>query len=106
MTKAEVLEALRFDLGITTDYYDDRLSQIIEAADKAITKEGVTLDYSDIEHVQMVVEYSSWMWRKRDTGEGMPRMVRYHLNQLIFHQHLQDQEPTRVDPEEESEEEK
>ena len=50
-----------------------------------------TLDLKDIEHVQLVVMYAGWQWRKRDTGEGMPRMVRYQLNNLIIHQHIGDE---------------
>lgn len=38
----------------------------------------------------LVVQYASWMWRKRDTGEGMPRMVRYALNNRIFAEKARD----------------
>ena len=88
MTKAEILAALKIDLGIKATAYDDRLTQYIESAITAITDEGVTLDLNDIEHVQLVTMYAGWQWRKRDTGEGMPRMVRYQLNNLLVHQHL------------------
>lgn len=90
MTTAEMLAALKVDLGITTTAYDDRLTQYLNAAQENIEKEGVTLDLDSIDHVQMVTMYAGWLWRKRDTGEGMPRMVRYQLNNLIFHQHLEE----------------
>jgi len=89
MTDAEILQALKIDLGITATAYDDRLQQYIQNAKKAITDEGVTLDMNNIEHVQTVVMYAGWQWRKRDTGEGMPRMVRYQLNNLIIHQDIE-----------------
>lgn len=88
MTREDILAALKVDLGIKATAYDGRLTQYIEAAEKAITDEGVTLDLDNIEHVQLIVMYAGWQWRKRDTGEGMPRMVRYQLNNLIVHQHL------------------
>lgn len=88
MTKAEMLAALKIDLGITSTAYDGRLTQYIEAAEESIKEEGVTLDLTNLEHIQLVVMYAGWQWRKRDTGEGMPRMVRYQLNNLIFHQHI------------------
>lgn len=88
MTKTEILAALKVDLGIKATAYDSRLGQYIESAIKAITDEGVELDLENIEHVQLVTMYAGWQWRKRDTGEGMPRMVRYQLNNLIVHQHL------------------
>ena len=88
MTTEEMLAALKIDLGIATTAYDARLSQYLKTAEAEIRKEGVTLDLSDIDHVQTITMYAGWLWRKRDTGEGMPRMVRYQLNNLIFHQHL------------------
>lgn len=91
MTTEEMLAALKIDLGIATTAYDARLAQYLKAAEAEIRKEGVTLDLSDIDHVQAVTMYAGWLWRKRDTGEGMPRMVRYQLNNLIFHQHLEDE---------------
>lgn len=89
MTDNEMLEALKVDLGITATAYDNRLKQYLAAAVKEIGKEGVTLDLTDIDHAQTVVMYAAWMWRKRDTGEGMPRMIRYQLNNLIVHEHLE-----------------
>ena len=95
MTTDDMLTMLKVDLGITAEAYDDRLKQYIEAAEKAITDEGVTLDLKDIEHVQLVVMYAGWQWRKRDTGEGMPRMVRYQMHNLIIHQHIGDENGRR-----------
>lgn len=90
MTDDDMLKMLKVDLGLTAEDYDERLLQYIQSAKKAITDEGVTLDLKDIEQVQLVVMYAGWQWRKRDTGEGMPRMVRFQLNNLIIHQHIED----------------
>lgn len=80
-----LLSMLKVDLGIkSTTAYDERLSQYIEAADQAITEMGATLDYSVLKDNQLVVMYAAWTWRKRDSGEGMPRMLRYALNNRIF----------------------
>lgn len=89
MTTAEMLAALKIDLGITATEYDERLEAYLQSAQTEIQNEGVSLDLSDFDHAQTVVMYAGWLWRKRDTGEGMPRMVRYQLNNLIFHQHLE-----------------
>ena len=87
MTTAEMLAALKIDLGITATAYDNRLTQYLDSAQKEIKREGVTLDLNNSDHVQTIVMYAGWMWRRRDTGEGMPRMVRYQLNNLIFNEH-------------------
>ena len=80
----ELLTALKIDLGLVTDAYDSRLTEYIEAAKKEIARQGATLDLTDQDDAMLVVQYASWMWRKRDTGEGMPRMIRYALNNRTF----------------------
>ena len=50
-----------------------------------IEREGATaLDLSTLEDKQLVVMYAAWLWRRRDTQEGMPRMLRWALNNRIF----------------------
>lgn len=80
----DCLELLKTDLGITTTAYDERLEMVINAAIQAITGEGITLDSNDVMDIQLVVMYSSWFWNKRRNGEGMPRMLRYALNNKLF----------------------
>ena len=88
MTDAQItsiLKSLKVDLGILrTTAYDERLTEIIKSSFQMITREGATLDVSNHEDAQLVVMYSAWTWRKRDTGEGMPRMLRWALNNRIL----------------------
>ena len=81
-----MLTMLKTDLGIlATTAYDTRLNQLLTAAEQAIEKEGAsTLDASDPLDQQLIVMYAAWLWRKRDTGDGMPRMLRLALNNRIF----------------------
>lgn len=81
----ELLSMLKVDLGImSTTVYDERLSQYLENALASIKEEGVTLDLTVLKDKQLVVMYAAWTWRKRESGEGMPRMLRYALNNRIF----------------------
>ena len=88
MTNAQIaglLKSLKVDLGILrTTAYDERLTEIIKSSFEMIVREGATLNVSDSEDAQLVVMYSAWTWRRRDTGEGMPRMLRWALNNRIF----------------------
>lgn len=82
---ASILASLKVDLGILrTTAYDERLTEIIKASYQMIEREGATLNVSTLDDAQLVVMYSAWMWRKRDTGEGMPRMLRYALNNRVL----------------------
>lgn len=79
----DILAALKIDLGITTSAYDTRLGQYIDAAREFIEREGATLE-DTAEDNQLLIEYAAWLWRRRDTQEGMPRMLRWALNNRIF----------------------
>lgn len=83
MTDTELLSMLKVDLGISTTAYDTRLAQYITSAKAEIAREGITLD-SSVNDGQLVVMYAGWTWRRRDTGDGMPRMLRYALNNRLF----------------------
>lgn len=88
MTEAQItaiLSSLKVDLGILrTTAYDSRLKEVIKSSFQMIEREGATLDVSLLEDAQLVVMYSAWLWRKRDSGEGMPRMLRWALNNRIL----------------------
>lgn len=80
-----LLSMLKVDLGImSTTAYDERLSQYLENALDSIREEGATIDLDVLKDKQLVVMYAAWTWRKRESGEGMPRMLRYALNNRIF----------------------
>ena len=86
MTK---LAALKIDLGITTSAYDERLNDYLASAEAEIHREGVTID-PDGKDDFLIVMYAAWLWRKRDSGAGMPRMVRWALNNRVFQEHMKE----------------
>lgn len=79
-----LLGMLKIDLGIMTDAFDSRLTQYLDSALASIQREGATIDIKDTGDAQLVVMYAAWTWRRRDTGEGMPRMLRYALNNRVL----------------------
>lgn len=83
---AGVLSRLKVDIGIKgTTAYDERLQQIIESSYQSIIEEGVsTLDASNERDIELIVMYSSWVWNNRRTGDKMPQMLRWNLNNRIF----------------------
>ena len=98
MTDAELLVMLKADLEIITDYMDQaareakdaELGQYISAAETFIGTEGITLDLSDLGDCQLTVMYAAWLYRKRkDDGAGMPRMLRWNLNNRLFREKVE-----------------
>ena len=85
MSTETMLQMLKIDLGITTNLYDERLQQYLQTARAEIEREGVSLSPSDsVPDANLIVQYAAWMWRKRDTGEGIPRMIRWQINNRLF----------------------
>lgn len=86
MSAETMLALLKVDLGITSTGYDVRLASLLTDAANRIIREGAsTLSPSDsAEDANLVIMYAGWLWRKRDTMEGMPRMLRWALNNRIF----------------------
>ena len=88
LTSEDLLTMLKLDLGFTSSgqsKIDTRLTQLLDAAEKEIIREGAeTLDKTQIDDAQLIVMYAAWLWRKRDTQDGMPRMVRYAINNRVF----------------------
>lgn len=85
MADLNLLSMLKIDLGFKTTGYDERLNQLLTVAEKEIIREGAeTLDKTDLDDAQLIVMYAAWLWRKRDTQDGMPRMVRYAINNRVF----------------------
>jgi len=87
-----LLKMLKTNLGIlSTTAYDERLTQLIESAKLMIAKEGVTnLSEDNMFDAQLIVDYAEWLWRRRDSKEGMPRMIRWNLNNRIFSHKMQE----------------
>ena len=89
MTENEMLLAMvKIDLQITTTAYDERLTQLITAAKSMIEREGITLNMTSMEDCNLVIMYAAYLWRKRDTTEEMPRMLRYAMNNRLFSQNM------------------
>lgn len=83
MDAAILLAGLKVDLGLTSDAFNDRLLSRLRSAIEWIQAEGVTLTDSDGDK-ELVIMYAAWLWNSRKTGEGMPRMLRYAINNRVF----------------------
>lgn len=87
MENSTLMALLKADLDLLSvpKEREAYLTQQIEAAKSMIQREGITLTDTP-EDIQLVVMYAAWLYRKRNTGEGMPRMIRYALNNRVISQ--------------------
>ena len=83
MNDAAILTSVKTDLGIMSNVYDTRLTEYIKGAEAAIKREGIALT-DNVEDRDLVARYAAWLWKKRDSGQGLPKMIRWQLNNKIF----------------------
>lgn len=87
MTESDILIILQADLNILApdSTRKAQLEQYVKAAITFIKREGVALaaPYSS-DDAQLIEMYAAYLFRKRDTSEEMPRMLRWALNNRIF----------------------
>ena len=89
------------NLQLLTTAFDVYLSMLISVSKKEIEREGITLDMSDIADCNLVVMYTSFLYRRRaENNENtaywteanqyfdMPRMLRHALNNRLFSQKM------------------
>ena len=92
MTNGDLLTMLKCNLQLIGNTWDEYLTQLIEVSTREIGREGVVLDTSQIDDVNLIVMYASYLYRKRNTDGPMPRMLRYALNNRLFAGKLEDEQ--------------
>lgn len=98
MTQAELLVMLENNLEIITEYMDEtsktaketELMVYINSASKFIEQEGINLDTENsVGDCMLVVMYAGWLYEQRKSPSvGMPRMLRWNLNNRLFSQKI------------------
>ncbi|RGB58590.1 MULTISPECIES: hypothetical protein [Bacillota] len=80
------LAMLKRDLQLLSNANDELLVDLLQAADKFIKREGIK-DDGGIEYTEIQVQYAAYLFRRRAGGDtGMPRFLRYEMNNLLFAQ--------------------
>ena len=71
-----------------TDATKSFLMNLITVAEVEIAREGITLDLSETDDRQTIEMYAAYLYRKRVSGDGMPRMLRYRLNNRLLSERM------------------
>lgn len=99
MTDQDLLALLKANLEKRNNINDDYLTQLIGVAKTEITREGITLSESEYseDEANIIVMYAAYLYTMRRPSEGrtdslypqgMPYMLRYALNNMIFAQKM------------------
>lgn len=85
MSDDERLSLLKADLQNPPAANDAYLNHLLAVAEERIQAEGIRLAES-VSDENLRIMYAAYLYRKRAAPEtAMPRMLRYALNQALFH---------------------
>lgn len=81
----ELLNLVKLNLQLKTNAFDTLISTQIEASKAMIEREGIVLDLESVEDVMLVVNYSTYLYKKRFGEEtSFPRHLRWALNNRLM----------------------
>ncbi|MEK4425164.1 hypothetical protein [Solibacillus sp. FSL K6-1523] len=78
------LQLLKLDLGITHNLRDAYFNNILKTALMELSKMGVDLSKGDVEDIQLIVDYAAWQYRKRQEDVGLPRNIKFRINNRVI----------------------
>lgn len=88
MTDKEIVEILKLQLDYlpSNTSRDELFLHLVKVAKEEIASEGIKLDLNSMKDMHLVVMYGTYLYSKRKTGEGMPRMLRFALNNRMINE--------------------
>ncbi len=88
MNDNDILTILKIQLDYlpSNTSRDELFAHLIKVAKEEIAGEGISLNIDSIKDLHLVVMYAAYLYSKRKTGEGMPRMLRFALNNRMINE--------------------
>lgn len=84
-TKANLLELLKLDLGITHNFRDAYFINLLESSQNEIERKPLfPLDFSKVDDQMLVVDYAAWSYRKRQEDAPLSRNLQLRINNRIL----------------------
>ena len=86
MTKAEVLDLLKADLGITITKRDAYFASLLDAAAGELKRKGIVINYAEsgVDDIFLLVDYTAWTYRKRNEGTPLPENLKLRIRNRIL----------------------
>ncbi|MGA3598582.1 hypothetical protein [Lysinibacillus agricola] len=81
---ATCLSLFKLDMGITHNLRDTLFANLIESSTIELEKMGVNLSSGTVEDTQLIVDYSAWMYRKRQEDIGLPRNLQFRIHNRVI----------------------
>lgn len=83
MTKEELRDQLKLNLGISTNRQDSRLLNLIESLILELNNaQGITINLERLDHTMFILDYATY--RYSSMTEDMPMHLRFRLHNLYL----------------------
>ena len=79
-----LLQLFKIDLGITHNLRDAYFTILLESAMSEITNMGINLDKDKAEDMMLIIDYSAWLYRKRQENIPLSRSLQFRLHNRII----------------------
>lgn len=81
-----ILTLVKARKGISTTVRDEYLTAIIKSVITEMEDEkAIILDPQNANHIQFIVDYSTWRYDSAGQDMGMPRYLQWRLHNLVTH---------------------
>jgi hypothetical protein len=87
-----LLNLLKIDLGITHNLRDAFFIQLIQGSMKEIERRGITLDEKSADDQMLIVDYSAWVYRKRQEDIPLANNIQQRLRNRIIVERVKKQD--------------
>lgn len=83
-----LLNLLKLDLGITHNLRDAFFIQLLQGTIKEIERRGITLDKNSADDQMLIVDYSCWVYRKRQEDIPLASNIQHRLRNRIIKERI------------------
>ncbi|MFE4764396.1 hypothetical protein [Bacillus mycoides] len=82
--KANLLDLLKLDLGITHNLRDTYFNNILVSSQNEIERTGIVLDFESIDDQMLIVDYAAWSYRNRQVDTPLSRNLQFRINNRVI----------------------
>lgn len=82
--KANLLDLLKLDLGITHNLRDAYFNNILVSSQNEIERTGIVLDFESIDDQMLTVDYAAWSYRNRQVDTPLSRNLQFRINNRVI----------------------
>jgi hypothetical protein len=83
-----MLNLLKLDMGITHNLRDAFFMKLLDGTMQEIKRRGITLDLKSADDQMLVVDYASWMYRKRQDDVPLASNIQHRIRNRIIKERI------------------